>query len=266
MKVSDMAEMAEDGVGGRRYRAPALEKGLEILELLAREAHPVPLTLIAQRLGRSTNEIFRMMQVLQYQGFIDQESSGGYCLTDKLFSLAMEQPRTRTLLELALPEMRQLAVAIGQSCHLAVHSKGQMVVVARVESDEQIGFTVRVGYRQSLLKTASGAVLYAFQGPETCRRWMTLWDPQPNPLELAGFQKRCEAIRGRGYEVAVSSFVAGVTDISAPVERGGHAVAALTTPFVHSNTLRLSMEETVVQIEAAARRISEQLVRGDSRV
>ena len=264
--MNEPAEMAEDGVGGRRYRAPALEKGLEILELLAREAYPVPLTVIAQRLGRSTNEIFRMMQVLQYQGFIDQESGGGYRLTDKLFSLAMEQPRTRTLLEVALPQMRQLAVAIGQSCHLAVHSKGQIVVVARVESDEQIGFTVRVGYRQSLLKTSSGAVLYAFQSPETCERWLTLLDPPPGELERAGFLKRCEAIRGRGHEVAVSSFVAGVTDISAPVIRGGQAVAALTTPFVHSNTLRLSMEETVVQIEVAASRISEQLVRSDSRV
>lgn len=264
--MNDIAAIAEEGVGGRRYRAPALEKGLEILELLAREAHPVPLTVIAQRLGRSTNEIFRMMQVLQYQGFIDQESGGGYRLTDKLFSLAMEQPRTRTLLEVALPQMRQLAVAIGQSCHLAVHSKGQIVVIARVESDEQIGFTVRVGYRQSLLKTASGAVLYAFQGPETCERWLTLLDPQPSELERAGFLKRCETLLGRGHEVAVSGFVAGVTDISAPVIRGGHAVAALTTPFVHSNTLRLSMEETVVQIEATAGRISEQLVGSDSRV
>jgi len=140
VRMSDIAEITEVGVGGRRYRAPALEKGLEILELLAREAHSVPLSVIAQRLGRSTNEIFRMMQVLQYQGFIDQESGGGYRLTDKLFSLAMEQPRTRTLLEVALPQMRQLAVAIGQSCHLAVHSKGQIVVIARVESDEQIGF------------------------------------------------------------------------------------------------------------------------------
>ena len=32
----------EDPEGGRRYRAPALDKGLEILELLAREASPMP--------------------------------------------------------------------------------------------------------------------------------------------------------------------------------------------------------------------------------
>ena len=259
-------EIDDDSGAGRRYRAPALEKGLEILELLAGEASPMPIAAIGQRLGRSTNELFRMMQVLQYRGFITQEVAGGYRLTDKLFSLGMEQPRTRSLLEVALPAMRQLAVRIGQSCHLAIHSKGQIVVIARMESDEQIGFTVRVGYRQHLLKTTSGAVLYAHQNADTRKRWTAMWEPQPGHQELASFQQRCESIRGRGHEMAVSGFVAGVTDISAPVMRGGQAAAALTVPFVHSNVLRLGMEETVGHIEAAAREISEQLLRSDSRV
>src|SRR5438128_1051006 len=106
-----------DSNTSHRYRAPALEKGLEILELLAGEESPMPIAAIGQRLGRSTNELFRMIQVLQYRGFIKQEAAGGYGLTDKLFSLGMEQPRTRNLLEVALPAMRQLAVRIGQSCH-----------------------------------------------------------------------------------------------------------------------------------------------------
>jgi DNA-binding IclR family transcriptional regulator len=265
--VTDETEdIDEDNGAGRRYRAPALEKGLQILELLAGEAGPMLLSVIGQRLGRSTNELFRMMQVLQYQGFIDQAPGGGYRVTDKLFSLGMEQPRTRNLLELALPVMRQLAVTIGQSCHLAVHSKGQIVVIARMESDEQIGFTVRLGYRQSLLKTTSGAVLHAHQNADTRKRWAALWEPPPNQQELAAFLRRCEAIRSRGYEMAVSGFVAGVTDISAPIMRGGQAAAALTVPFVHSNPLRLPMEETVGHIEVAAREISEQLLHGDSRV
>jgi DNA-binding IclR family transcriptional regulator len=259
-------ELDEDSDTGRRYRAPALEKGLEILELLAGEAGPMPISAIGQRLGRSTNELFRMIQVLQYRGYTQQETGGGYRLTDKLFSLGMEQPRTRNLLEVALPAMRQLAVRIGQSCHLAVHSKGQIVVIARMESDEQIGFTVRVGYRQSLLKTTSGAVLYAHQNADMRKRWATLWEPQPTARELAAFHHRCESIRGRGYEMAVSGFVAGVTDISAPIMRGGQAAAALTVPFVHSNQLRMSMEQTVGHIEAAAREVSEQLLRSDSRV
>jgi len=59
--------------------------------------------------------------------------------------------------------VRQLSFDISQSCHLAMHSEGQIVVVARMESAEMIGFSVRIGYRRPPWHTLSGAILYAFQ-------------------------------------------------------------------------------------------------------
>jgi len=50
--------------------------------------------------------------------------------------------------------------------------------------------------------------------------------PQPSAQEFAAFRQLCERIRGRGHEMALSSFVAGVTDICAPAIRGGQAAAA----------------------------------------
>lgn len=77
--------------------------------------------------------------------------------------MAMRKPATQSLVEVAIPTMRTLASEIGQSCHLALHSRGDIVVVARMESQEQIGFTVRPGYRHSIMKTVSGLILFAFQ-------------------------------------------------------------------------------------------------------
>src|SRR3954470_11332316 len=113
----------------RRYRAPALEKGLDILELLATATQPMTLTAIVNELGRSHGELFRMVQVLEFRGYIEQDKvNDGYLLTDRLFSLGMQQPRTRNLIEIALPIMRQLSLEIGQACHLALHTLGEMVV------------------------------------------------------------------------------------------------------------------------------------------
>ena len=53
-----------------RYRAPALDKGLDILELLATSSSPMTLTAIVNQLGRSHGELFRMVQVLEFRGFI----------------------------------------------------------------------------------------------------------------------------------------------------------------------------------------------------
>ena len=257
-------EIDEDSDTGRRYRAPALEKGLDILELLATESLPMAISTIVQRLGRSTGELFRMIQVLEYRGFIEQSANGdGYRLTGKLFALGLDQPHVKTLIEVALPVMRQLSRNIGQSCHLAVHSNGQIIVIARMESGEQIGFTVRVGYRKALQLTVSGVILYAFQTEAIRAQWERLWQPSPAKPEVAAFRRRANEVRARGFERAASEFVAGITDISAPIMRGELATAALTVPFVHSTPLVMSEEDAAKCIEAAAKEISAELLHGD---
>ena len=258
---------SDEGEAERRYRAPALEKGLDILELLATQTHAMTLTAIVNRLGRSHGELFRMIQVLEFRGYIEQDAGeDGYRLTDRLFSLGMQQPRTRNLIEVALPVMRQLAQAVGQSCHLALHTLGEMVVVARMESSEQLGFSVRVGYRRPLHQAASGAVLYAFQPEDVRRRWEQLFDPQLSDKDLAEFREHADAIRERHVELTPSKFVAGVTDISAPVMRGGTAAAALTVPYLKKLQEVVSRRDTAELVREAAERISRQLVEGDSRL
>lgn len=250
-----------------RYRAPALEKGLDVLELLAIQTEPMTLTAIVKELGRSHGELFRMVQVLEHRGFIQQESGGeGYRLTDRLFSLGMQQPHNRMLLEIALPVMRNLAESAAQSCHLALHSLGDIVVVARIESAELQGFSVRIGYRRPLPKTASGAVLYAFQPDDVRRRWESLFDPPLESDELDAFRAQADSIRARKFTMTPSKFVSGITDISAPVMRGGLASAALTVPYLKKLQPSLSPNETAELVRAAADRISAQLVESDSRI
>jgi DNA-binding IclR family transcriptional regulator len=250
-----------------RYRAPALEKGLDVLELLAAQTEPMTLTAIVKQLGRSHGELFRMIQVLEQRGYIEQESGGeGYRLTDRLFSLGMQQPRTRMLLEIALPVMRQLAETVGQSCHLAMHSLGDIVVVARIESAELQGFSVRIGYRRPLPKTASGAVLYAFQPDDVRRRWEALFNPRLRGSELDAFRSQANGIRDRKFTMTPSKFVVGVTDISAPVMRGGLAAAALTVPYLKKMQPSMSPKDTAELVRQAADQISTQLVESDSRI
>lgn len=248
------------------YRAPALEKGLDILELLAAEAMPLTASAIVQRLGRSTGELFRMIQVLERRGFIAPAPDGqGYILTDRLFALAMDRPPVRNLIELALPVMRQLSLEAAQSCHLAIHSGGQIVVVARMESGEQLGFSVRIGYRRPLIATLSGAVLYAHQPTDVRAHWEDQITPRPSAAEFRAFRDRCKGIQGRSHVQAPSEFVPGVTDFSAPILRGDLAAAALTIPFVETKPLKVDAEAVGALLERAASDISGMLFRSDAR-
>lgn len=258
-----MADLEDD----RRYKAPALEKGLDILELLATTSSPMTLTAIVNQLGRSHGELFRMVQVLEFRGYIEQDKAAdGYLLTDRLFSLGIQRPKTHSLVEVALPVMRQLAQDLDQSCHLALHTLGDMVVVARMESSEQLGFSVRVGYRRPMVKSASGAVLYAFQPEDIRRRWEGMFSPQLDDKALAAWRAHADEIRQREVELTPSHFVAGVTDISAPVMRGGVAAAALTVPYLEKLGPQVSREEAAGRVREAALFIADQLIESDSRI
>lgn len=260
-------KQAEEKQKTQRYRAPALDKGLDILELLAKERHPLTISTISQRLGRSMSELFRMVQVLEYRGFIRQSETGeGFVPTDKLFALGMEQPPVKTMLEIALPVMRQLSTDIGQSCHLAVRSGGDTVVVARMESAEQIGFTVRIGYRKCFVMTGSGMILYAFQQENEQGLWLADIPAEVTAEQIETFQHRAAAARDSGYSRSKSEFVVGITDLSAPIMRGDVAVAALSVPFVNRAQLPMKIGAAIGHLRASAAQISASLNIADHRV
>ena len=255
---------SQDVDASAKYRAPALEKGLDILCLLAGERTPMTVSNICQRLDRSQGEIFRMVQVLQTRGFIDKDPrSDGFFLTDLLFSMAMRQPVTQDLLEVAMPVMRSLAADIGQSCHLALHARGDMVVVARVESREQLGFSVRVGHRLAITRAVSGVTLFAFQPEDVRARWLSMIEPKPTRAELERFTAAADAARRKGHARAASTFVTGITDVSAPIIQCDRAAAALTVPYIKTTYSRGSLATVIEKLKAAADVISGQLSAAD---
>lgn len=247
-----------------RYRAPALEKGLDVIELLAAEKAPLNLSAISQRLGRSAGELFRMLQVLEFKGFItSSDDDTGYVLTNKLFALAMAQAPVHSLVEIAQPVMRKLAQDIGQSCHIAVASEDQIVVITRIERPGDLGFSVRIGYRREIARASSGMLLFSFQDDEVRRTWLKRCRLKGEAAD--SFVERANAVRARGHLEAASDFVRGITDLSAPILRGDTAVAALTCPFVHSNPLVMELPEAVEHVRAAARQISAEIEHGELR-
>ncbi|USI74832.1 IclR family transcriptional regulator [Sphingomonas morindae] len=238
-----------------KYRAPALLKGLEILELLARAPQPMPTSDISAALGRSVSELFRMLQVLEETGYISR-SGEGYRITNRLFSLGMAQPPVRDLLGQALPEMRALASATQQSCHLAVASGAEIAVVATVEAPGLLGFAVRMGYRRPLIQSASGHILLAFQSAAVRAEMLRETRAARLAFDAGALDAQLAAIRAAGYVTMASPMLTAITDVSAPVLADGAAVAALTMPFVTGAAARLPQDEARDVLLATTARLS----------
>ena len=245
----------------KNYSAPALEKGLDVLELLAASREALSTVAIAESLDRSRSEIFRMLSVLEDRGYIARLGADeGFVLTTRLLELAMQSPPTRRLLEVAMPVMERVAEATGQSCHVAVASGAEMVVIARVESPGEVGFAVRIGYRKSLTESTSGRVLLANQPEQRTDMWLELVR-QTVAFDEQALMRDLDKIRRDGYRRAKSSFVSGIVDISCPIFDGvtSGACAALTIPCVQRRSELSLLGDTIELLRAGALEITNNL-------
>lgn len=217
-----------------KYRAPALDKGLDILELLAGVDGGLTQAEIAKRLGRSPNEFYRMLDRLVRRGYVTRLEGDRYSLTLKLFGLAQLHAPVRRLVSYATPLMRELAEDCSQANQLVVFDRGSAVVIAQQEAPAYWGISIRVGSHISLFDTGSGHVLLAFRSPEERLMMIREEEQGGDTRELTPeFVARLDQVRDRGYEMMPSLQTAGVYNLSAPVlGPDGRAIAALTIPYI----------------------------------
>jgi DNA-binding IclR family transcriptional regulator len=259
---------ARSSVNGRRYPVPALEKGLDILELLADTPRGLTQTEIANRLDRSVSEIFRMIACLRHRGYLATVADGDrYMLTSKLFELSHRHPPMKRLLTEAMPLMNELARTLDQSCHLTVYHGGAQLVVAQVDSLGGMGFSVRMGARIDILQSASGYVLIACQAPLITERMLAEYRGAVARKDLGAMRKVLDGVRRRGYAEMDSVQVRGVRGISFPVRTfDGNAVAALAVPYLEQldDPNRKSLDQAREALREAAGRLSLAIGGGDA--
>ena len=217
-----------------RYRAPALDKGLDILELLAGVDGGLTQAEIAKKLDRSPNEFYRMLDRLVRRGYVTRLDGDRYSLTLKLFGLAQLHAPVRRLVSYATPLLRELAETSQQANQLVVFDRGSAVVIAQQEAPNYWGISIRVGSHISLFDTGSGHVLLAFRSQE--ERQMMISEhvrSTDKTAQSVEFFTRLDQIRDRGYEMMASMQTAGVFNLSAPVRSSdGKAIAALSIPYI----------------------------------
>lgn len=219
----------------REYSAPALDKGLDILELLANEASGLTQTEIADAVGRTVSQIFRVLATLEKRGYIYRDrQSGLYGLSMRLFDLAHRHPPLRGLIAVAIGPMRELSERIAQSCNLSVLDEDRVRILAQVESPADFGYRVRIGATFPVDSTASGAVLTSAPG---------------SPIARDGYLSRADSLQ------------AGITDVVAAIsDASGKTVAALTVPYVATSFSAMSVQDVISATTKTARVIAGRLL------
>lgn len=243
----------------RLYAAPALDKGLDILEALCHSQFPMSQKEIAQQIGRSVGEIYRMVACLVNRNYLSVVDDNSYALTTKLFELAHINPPTHRLIQEATPLMQRLASDLDQSCHLTVYGQGKQVVLCKVDTPSGMGFSIRAGAEIDVLISSSGRVLLAFQDDET--RTLRIEESLARRPDQANPQIKniLDSIRSVGYESVPSNQLRGLYAISFPIlDSQGYAIASLTVPYAErlDQRIKTSIPEVTELLGIAARKLS----------
>jgi len=240
------------------YSAPALEKGFDIIELLAAAPDGLTSTEIAQRLKRSLSEIFRILMVMERRDWLHKNNdTDRYSVSYHVLEHAFRATPVQGLGVLAAPVMYGLALATEQSCHMALISHANVIIVLQQDSPGHSGFGVRLGDKCNIATSCSSHVLLAYSDRATQER--LLGTVQMRAGELKKLRDRLRLVARRGYESKPSSRHVGVHDVSCPIfGSDGRIRAALTIPFlsVIDGTQRADLEQARAMLAEAAQKIS----------
>lgn len=210
-----MQDTPNAGKAAQKYSVPALDKALDVLELLAENAASMSQAEIGRALNRSASEIFRTLSALEGRGYIRRTAAGQYRLTLKLFELSRMHSPYQELLRVAMPIMRNLSEEVGETCHLTTLRDGEIVVLAQHESPKPLRLSVEVGSRHSPLSTTSGRIILAAMDVAERAAFLrdyTDFDALPQDVQDT-FLTRVRNVHDRGHEISDGERFVGGLDV-----------------------------------------------------
>jgi DNA-binding IclR family transcriptional regulator len=245
------------------YSAPALEKGLDILELLCQSENGLTQQEIASKLGRKLGEIYRMLNALVQRNYLINIGNT-YTITSKLFQLSHFHPPTYRLLTEALPIMETLSKTIAFPCDLRVYNNGFQTVVAAIQPPNGLGFMTRVGSEIEVAPSASGLVLLAFQEPILQEIRIKESLPNKSAIEIKDYRNSLAEIKVKGFASIKSKQYEGLHAISFPIlDINGNAVAAMTVPMLAriDGTNQFSYEKVEKLLKESVSNLSQKIAK-----
>lgn len=120
---------------------------------------------LARRSGLAKTTVFRLVRELASCGLVEVTGDGAR-LGMRLFELGSSVPRQRSLAEAALPYMRDLQQATGDTVHLAVLDRAEVVYLQILRGRGTRQLPSRVGGRMPAHATGVGKAILAFSPRE----------------------------------------------------------------------------------------------------
>jgi IclR family acetate operon transcriptional repressor len=244
----------------------SIERALDLLDILAASGSELALGEVAAKARLNTSTCHHLLATLVKRGYVGRNTrTRGYLLGPRIAELADRQLRQFRLVDVAMPELRRLNEATGESVRLAVLQGDALVVLAGLES--------RLELRRPLDERAMAKAAHATAIGKAILAWL----PDAEVTRLIGnnhlkrftentvrtpprLMEELSLVRRNGYARDDEEFQPGLVCIAAAIrDHAGAAIGSVgcSIPTRRAADTPLEAVKSAVKICAAA--ISERL-------
>jgi DNA-binding IclR family transcriptional regulator len=242
----------------------SLDKGMEIIELLAAEARGLSVADIARQLGYNVSTTHHLVATLRRRGFLDQDpETRAYRLGYRLVSVINEFVSEADIFAVGAGPIRELRDTSGHTAYLTVLQERDIFVVFEATGGNPVQTRRPRPPGQIVLHgIASGKTLLAHL-PDDQRRALIAEMPlmrfTPHTITTPhDLENELAAIRAQGYALDREEWLMGLACVAAPVfDRHDVCVATASVAYPAVQTER--REEVIRLVCETAARISASL-------
>jgi IclR family transcriptional regulator, acetate operon repressor len=216
----------------------ALQRGLQVLELLAASPEGCSLSSVSRRLDMPLSATHRVLTDLCQAGYARQASEQGlYVLTIKLVSLGLSFLSSSGVVDIAQPMLDELAAESGELVRLGVREGDDLVFVAKAQGATRgLRYDPDMGLSVPLSCSAAGHALLSTMSDEdaldvvTRQGFGTPADHGPRaPTTAKALMPYVRAARKRGFSMIVEVFAPGMSSMAVPIrQRDGDVLGVVT--------------------------------------
>jgi len=232
--MGEVDETRSDGDGSRggEKRLSSVATAIALLKAFSEDEVDIGVSTLARRLGIAKSTVHRLATTLVSEGMLEQNPDNGkYRLGIALFGLGALVRRRMDVSTEAKPHLFSLRETTGETVHLAILDKAEIMYVYNLESMQAIRMRSDIGIRKPAACTAEGLAMLAFQPTSVTdailARGLTARTPRTN-TDPRRFRAVLAAVRERGYAVEDEESETGMRSLAAPIRNGaGEVVAAV---------------------------------------
>ena len=213
-----------------RTKNSSLTNALHLLKCFTIDQPELTLTEISERINVSKSTACRLVQTLESEGFIHQNLHfNTYSLGASVLALSNTVIDQIAILKETTYFLKQLTLQTGESSHIAVLDKNDVVYLKKEDSQYCVQLLSHIGRRNPAHCTASGQAILAFLKPLTVERLFQ------DDLErvtkhtittLPQLQQTLIGIREKGYAVSRGEFIENIFSVGAPIFNNKNEVFA----------------------------------------